>query len=437
MEFSSGKILLLGALGLDAHVQLRDSALQGWYEAGVTEWFLGYGDEHEVFAAYAELLGERLGRGRADKPFRVWCSWYSFYTAIEENCLRQTFDTLDDQPFDVFQVDDGWQAAVGDWEPNAKFPSGMTSLATEIRTRGRKAGLWLAPLIAVESSRLFHEHPDWFVRGENGRHISAGVNWGEQLFALDTTHPAALDWLSALMERVRSWGFDYIKLDFLYAGALPGKRHLPMPREAAYRHGLGLAREALGNAYLLTCGAPILPTIGLCDALRIGPDVSEEWENFRAAIQLQNPAMPGVKNAIRTTLNRLWLSPLLHIDPDVVYFRSRACSMTSEQKNLLRDLALVCHFKATSDPAKWLTTDEKQALRAFLMCDPVIEPIARYAFRIDGREVNFAPAMTLPPEPAGPAALAAAFVQFMGNQAWIMRLLTEKWWARDYNEPGS
>jgi alpha-galactosidase len=33
-----------------------------------------------------------------------------------------------------------------------------------------------------------------------------------------------LEWLAALMKQVRAWGFDYLKLDFLYAGALPGKR---------------------------------------------------------------------------------------------------------------------------------------------------------------------------------------------------------------------
>ena len=26
------------------------------------------------------------------------------------------------------------------------------------------------------------------------------------------------------MQRMRAWGYDYLKLDFLYGGALPGKR---------------------------------------------------------------------------------------------------------------------------------------------------------------------------------------------------------------------
>ena len=38
----------------------------------------------------------------------------------------------------------------------------------------------------------------------------AGHNWDQPLYALDTTHPAALEWLAALMKQVRSWGFDYL-----------------------------------------------------------------------------------------------------------------------------------------------------------------------------------------------------------------------------------
>ena len=372
VDFADGNILFLGALGLDSHVQLREGQLQGWYEyvaqvGNLHQWFAAYGSESEVFSAYAQLLSQRLGTRRAKTPYRVWCSWYSLYTAIDEKILYKTFDDLGDLPFDVLQVDDGWQISIGDWEPNAKFPSGMDGLANKIKSTGRKAGLWLAPLLVAPSSKIFHEHPDWLLRDEQGKPVSAGFNWGEQLYALDTTHPAALEWLAKLMKQVRAWGYDYIKLDFLYAGALPGKRHEDMPREAAYRHGLSVIREALGeDAYFLTCGAPILPSIGLCDAMRIGPDVAAEWESYRDAVLLYNPTTPGAKNAVRTTINRLWLAPLVHTDPDVAYFRLKESKLTVEQNAMLQDLARVCNFKATSDLPQWLTDSEREKLREFL-----------------------------------------------------------------------
>jgi alpha-galactosidase len=300
----------------------------------------------------------------------------------------------------------------------------MDGLAARIKATGRKAGLWLAPLLVVPSSILYHEHPDWILRDESGKPVSATFNWGEQLYALDTTHPAVLDWLSALMKQVRAWGYDYIKLDFLYAGALPGKRHVDMPREAAYRQGLSVIRDALGEqAYLLTCGAPILPSLGLCDAMRIGPDVAAQWESYRDAVVLYNPSTPSAKNAIRTSINRLWLSPLLHTDPDVAYFRSKETALTPAQNTMLQDLALVCNFKATSDLPQWLSGSERKVLRAFLTSQPVISRTGRCTFSIDGRPVDFSPAMPMPGKPKGFIALLSVLTGWLGSQPMALRVL--------------
>ncbi len=424
VEFKDGNILLLGSLGTDAHVALHGNQLHGWYEAGDGDWFVGYGDEASVFARYAELLGEHLGKAPGKPSPRVWCSWYSLYGVIDEALLYRIFDELGDLPFDVLQVDDGWEVAVGDWQPNEKFPSGMETLADKIRASGRTPGLWLAPLLAVPSSNLYRQHPDWLLHEKDGRLVSAGHLWGEPLHALDTTHPEALGWLAALMKQVRAWGFDYLKLDFLYAGALPGKRHVDMPREAAYRQGLKVMREAMGeDAYFLTCGAPIIPSLGLCDAIRVGPDVAGEWESYRDSTLLYNPTTPGTKNAIRTTINRLWLQPLAATDPDVAYFRSQKISMNVEQKRMLSDLALVCDFKATSDLPQWLTPSEREELRSFLEARPRVKRTGRFTYSLDNLEVNFSPAISLPEFPRGFDALARTILGLVANQGWAMKLM--------------
>ncbi len=424
VKFEDGIVLLLGALGLESHVALHDQQLHGWYEAGTGDWFVGYGEESSVFRRYAELLGAQLGTAPGKPALRVWCSWYSLYTAIDENVLGRVFEALGDLPFDVLQVDDGWQVRVGDWISNEKFPAGMGALATRIRASGRIAGLWLAPLLVVPSSSVYLEHPDWLLRDTDGKPVSAGFNWGEPLYALDTTHPAVLDWLGVLMKQVRTWGFDYLKLDFLYAGALPGKRHIDMPREAVYRQSLKSMREAMGSdAYFLACGAPILPSLGFCDAIRLGPDVAAAWESYRDAVLLYNPTTPGTKNAIRTTVNRLWLTPLVATDPDVAYFRSQHISMNAEQKRLLQDLAQVCNFKATSDLPQWLSAEERSALRAFLENKPHLERTGSYTFLLDNKLVDFRPAMPLPVPPRGMEIVRGAFLGWLGNQGWALQLL--------------
>ena len=423
IEFADGKILLLGALATDAHVFLVGDQLTGRSEAGEIEWLVSYGQESQVFDAYVNELGVRFGIADKNHVPRVWCSWYSLYTAIDEKILYQSFDLLGDLPFEVLQVDDGWQQDIGDWEVNAKFPSGMNALAEKIKSTGRRAGLWLAPLIAAKSSRLFRTHQDWFLRDEKGRLVSAGFNWGQELFALDSTHPDVISWLVALMKLVRRWGFDYFKLDFLYAGALKGKRHNDMPREAAYRECLRYMREAMGEgAFFLTCGTPIIPALGMCDAIRIGPDVSHEWENYRNETLLKNFTTPGTKNAIRTVVHRLWLKPLVHIDPDVEYFESKENSLEDEHKLQLQDLALICDFKATSDLPQWMTPDEREQVRKFLLAEPKITQLSRYIYQLDDRLVDFSSAVALPKLPEGPISLWADFLGWLGDWKIVLRI---------------
>ena len=343
--------------------------------------------------------------------------------AIDEHVLYKVFDEFADTPFDVLQVDDGWQVNIGDWQVNSKFPSGMTGLADKIKSKGKVAGLWLAPLIAVESSALFKQNPTWFLKNTQGYLVSAGFNWGEPLYALDTTHPEVLVFLAELMKTVREWGFDYIKLDFLYAGALPGKRFNEMPREVAYREGLKVLRETMGNAYFLTCGSPVLPSIGLCDAMRVGPDVAAEWENYRDAQLFYNPTTPSAKNAIRTTVNRLWLNELIACDPDVVYFRSQHNTMTAEEKLLLQELALLCNFKATSDVPAWLNDDECNELNQFFKTPTVtLERNGRYLFKLNDRQVDFTKAISMPPIPKGITSIKRSIISSISNQPFVLEL---------------
>jgi alpha-galactosidase len=291
----------------------------------------------------------------------------------------------------------------------------MQALADRIKATGRKAGLWLAPFLVVPSSSLYREHRDWLLRDNYGKLVPAGCNWGERLFTLDTTHPDALKWLDALLKKVRFWGYDYVKLDFLYAGALPGRRHVDMPREAAYRAGLKVIREALGDAYFLTCGAPILPSIGLCDAMRIGPDVAGQFSSHRDDNLLVNFTSPGACNALRTSLHRLWLAPLLHTDPDVVYFRTRQNDLTAEQRSLVQNLALICNFKATSDVPAWLTDAERTDLRTFLDSVPSVKKIGEMAYHVGDTDVDFSPFIHLPPTPGALTNMQGAALGWLAN----------------------
>ncbi|MCO5972886.1 glycoside hydrolase family 36 protein [Actinoallomurus soli] len=386
-----GNVLLLGSLGLDVpRLAVDRDTVTGWCEGGDAPWFCAYGPELDVFARYAELLGEHLGVAPGGPRLRagnVWCSWYAYYEDIDEATLHTDLAGLAGLPFDVFQIDDGWERMVGDWEPNDRFPAGMRAMAGRVADAGLRPGLWVAPFIARPESQVVREKPHLFLRDAAGNPATAGYNWGGPYYALDVTLPEARDHLRTLVERVVGWGFRYLKLDFVNAAAIAAERHdHGVGRESAYRQAMELIRETAGpDVYLLGSGAPVLPSIGVCDGIRVGPDVAPQWTNYAT----DDPSDATAENALVASVNRLWLKGLVELDPDVAYFRSRANLLTEDQRRLLADLAHACGFRATSDPPGWLDAAEREDLAAFLAGDPPVKQLDRYRVAVGGRVVDF------------------------------------------------
>lgn len=226
----------------------------------------------EALAAFGDAFGPAAGVRACPAP-RVWCSWYCYFEDVTAADIRRDVAALDELQVgvDVIQIDDGWGTGLGEGAAVSPRFGDLAALVGDIAAGGRRAGLWLAPFLVGATSTLARDHPDWVVG-------PAGRNWDTDLVGLDLTHPGVREHLHDVVCRIRSLGVDYLKLDFLYAGALPGARHdaAASPVEA-YRRGLALIRDAAGpDAYLLACGAPILPSVGLVDAMRVSSDTFHE-----------------------------------------------------------------------------------------------------------------------------------------------------------------
>lgn len=62
-------------------------------------------------------------------------------------------------------------------------------------------------------------------------------------------------------------GVDFFEVNFLYADRSVSPKQ-------AYQGGLRVLRQTIGeDPYLLGCGAPILPSVGLVDAMRVSSDI--------------------------------------------------------------------------------------------------------------------------------------------------------------------
>lgn len=278
-----------------------------------------------------------------------WSSWYSLYSSISDPIIVEhlaaaaRFRDRHRVPFEVFQIDDGFTPEMGDWlTVRPTFPRGMQPLLADIRAAGFTPGLWIAPFMIGNRSRLYAEHPEWVVRQRRSdRPIVPMKFYGEfrwhkrseEYYVLDITHPEAEAYIRKVFRTWRQdWGCEYFKTDFMYFGSEYGpdqaRWHTPgLSRIEIWMRMARLIRAEIGDARWLTCGSPIWAGVGLVDAARIGRDVGVSWAGERSAQSLlRDQTARNFANGI------LWQS-----DPDCVLLRERFHDLTDEQ---VRSLAL-------------------------------------------------------------------------------------------------
>lgn len=279
----------------------------------------GPGGIEDALGRWGDAYARAAGVGPLRPAPTIWCSWYQYFTKVTEEDIVENIDAMDDLalPIDVVQVDDGYQAEIGDWLALSERFASLASLCARIRDRGRRVGIWTAPLLVGARSRLAAEHPDWLVGGASSP-IHAGHNWDQDLFALDVTHPAAAAYLTEVFDTFRSYRIDFFKIDFIYAGAMNGRRHADVTGVEAYRAALRLIRAAIGDqAYLLGCGAPLLPSVGLVDAMRVSPDTGPHYEPVGGDL-----SQPSIRAAELTGRWRSWQHGRWWVnDPDCLLAR--------------------------------------------------------------------------------------------------------------------
>ena len=158
------------------------------------------------------------------KPMFAYNTWFPFYRNINEQLVMELAKAASECGVEEFIIDDGWQYNIddpegkqgwhGDWEVDkSKFPNGLKPVFDYIKSLGMKPGLWVTVSSADPSSKIYKEHPDYFIVGPNNQLANLHTEHGGSRTAC-----LATDWYDHIKETVlrlvREHGLAYLKLDF-------------------------------------------------------------------------------------------------------------------------------------------------------------------------------------------------------------------------------
>jgi alpha-galactosidase len=252
-------------------------------------------DYHSQLLAYGSAI-RRLHRARVSSEIPIgWWSWTAYYGAINEGETLANADWLSQHlnslGYNYFQIDDGYEYARGEYvTTNAtQFPDGMRFVAYRILRDGLTVGVWTGPFEVSSRAWVYEHHRDWLVHNAQGQPIPLEDLWrqnNDTLYALDTTHPEAQDYLRQTYKTlVREWGVRFIKLDFMDTTAIEGYYYRPNTTALeAQRIGLQVIRDAVGDEVLLDKdGSPMLNPVGIVDTGRVSADTGHTFLRSKAA----------------------------------------------------------------------------------------------------------------------------------------------------------
>ena len=264
-----------------------------------------------------------------------WCSWLVYGPSVTAKNIYDNLDAIKKNKLDLkyIQIDDGYQAHWGDWlDFTDNFAGGVESVCLDIKKKGFEPAIWVSPFVAEKESKIFKEHPDWFVRNDKGEPLASDtVTFGgwrcAPWYILDTTHPESLSYLKSVFKTMNEkWKITYFKLDAIVWGALPfGHRYDDTKTGVeAFRMGMQAIAESVGdNSFILGCNAPMWPSIGAVHGMRVTNDTQRCFNQFK---QIATECF-----CRNWQNNKLWIN-----DPDTALLQNQALEIVGPDGSIIK-----------------------------------------------------------------------------------------------------
>lgn len=201
-----------------------------------------------------------------------WNSWSAVMDKLDYDVYTHTSDFFAKELQQNGFADDNGSLYVNfDSFWNSLSDEQLNDAVRRVKANGQKPGIYYTPFA------FWGSDPMTPVEGTDGavlyRDILIKDRAGQPLpkldgaFAIDPTHPAALERIKQKLESFVELGFDYVKLDFLTHGAMEGVFYDANVRTGIHAYNIGmaaisetLAPERIGRPFLINLSiAPLFP----------------------------------------------------------------------------------------------------------------------------------------------------------------------------------
>ncbi len=281
---------------------------------------------------------EQVEKPRTETPEIIYNTWMGAKDKVSFSYVEkqvEAFNKLDIHPTSFF-VDDGWATENGDWLSvnKQKFPEGLEPATKLLKENHLKPGIWIAPLHVEKGAELVKNHPDWFI----GNHDKPILYWVKNTsylkkhYLLDLRKEEVVDYLGKVAQKIKDWGFEWVKSDFM--SSLYLVKGINQEEKQYLTHKtMEIFKEK--GLKVLACGAPWNASIGVADIIRISRDsgIPEEPDNIFGKLinrYFVENNLRGIKDWIRP------VGKFIKIDPDM-YFST---SIFEKDKERLREAQL-------------------------------------------------------------------------------------------------
>jgi alpha-galactosidase len=150
-----------------------------------------------------------------EKPTFVYNTWHPFGKNINEKLVMELAKAAADAGMKEFIIDDGWQDNYGDWGIDyKKFPNGLKPVFDYIKSLGMKPGLWVSVGSASPESKVYHQHPEWFIRNKAGEFTNIHTERDDGIRSACYSTGWKEYIRDILLELALDYGLEYMKLDF-------------------------------------------------------------------------------------------------------------------------------------------------------------------------------------------------------------------------------